>query len=81
MLADYGFNLSSRYVKHIEGKIWELRVDRFRVFYFAYRNHRFVLLRAFIKKTSKTPEKEIKIAYNRLQDYLERSQEEDYEED
>ncbi len=80
MLADYGFNLPSRYIKHIEGKIWEIRIDRFRVLYFAFRNRHFVMLRAFIKKTGKTPIKEIGIAHNRLHDYVERSQEKNNDE-
>jgi len=75
MLADYGFQMPGRYVKHIQNKLWELRIDRFRVLYVAYTNHQFVLLRAFLKKTTKTPRSEVNIALKRLEDYNERTQE------
>ena len=73
MLVEYGFNLPGRYIKHIEGKIWEIRIDRFRILYVAFRNHYFLLLRAFVKKTDKTPRKEIRIALNRMNDYVTRT--------
>jgi len=75
LLKDYGLNIPSRFVKHVEDKIWEIKVDRYRVLYFAFRNRRFVVLRTFIKKTDKTPRREITIAWNRLQDYSEWSEE------
>jgi phage-related protein len=37
-------------------------------------NQQFLLLRAFIKKTVKTPAKEIKIALNRLNDFNTRAE-------
>jgi phage-related protein len=73
ILAKYGFNLCSHHIKHIKGKIWEIRIDRCRILYVAFRNHCFLLLRAFIKKTNKTPTSEIKIALNRLNDYITRT--------
>lgn len=79
LLERFGLNLRGRFVKHVEGKIWELRVDSYRVLYFAFQQHRFVILRAFMKKTDKTPGKEIRIAWNRLQDYIIRFKEIDDE--
>lgn len=70
LLEDYGLSIPDKFVKHIEGKLWELKIDRYRVFYFAVSGRRFVLLRAFVKKTAKTPAAEMKIARNRLQNYL-----------
>jgi phage-related protein len=60
-------------VRHIEGKIWELRdgseTNIYRVFYFAAVGRRFVLLHAFQKKTQKTPRREIATAQRRLEDF------------
>ncbi len=57
-------------VKHIEGKIWELRDESrgnaYRVFYFAMIGRRIVLLHAFQKKTQRTPRGEIAIAQQRM---------------
>jgi phage-related protein len=69
LLEEFGIELDGDYVEHIEGKIWQLRVGKYRVLYFAFRNKQFVLLRVFVKKTKKTPRQEIRIAKNRLNEY------------
>lgn len=69
LLEEFGLELGSEYVSYVRGKIWELRVSRYRVLYFAFTGRRFVLLRAFIKKTKKTPEREILTAKYRMDDY------------
>ena len=55
--------LDEPYSRHIEGKIRELRVDfhrnRHRIFYFTFIGKKIILLHAFLKKTPKTPQKEI----------------------
>ena len=38
LLRHYGLNMSPDRIKHITGKIWELKIDRYRVFYFLYDN-------------------------------------------
>ena len=57
-------------VKHIEGKIWELREESrgnaYRVFYFMRIGRRIVLLHAFQKKTQRTPRREIAVAQTRM---------------
>lgn len=68
--------LEEPYSKHIKGKIRELRVDfsqnKHRVFYFTFIKKNIILLHAFLKKTTKTPNSEIKRAeenyYNILKD-------------
>jgi phage-related protein len=72
LLEEFGIGLDEDYVEQVEGKIWELRISRYRVLYFAFHGKQFVLLRAFMKKTRKTPRKEIKIAQKRLDDYVSR---------
>src|SRR5688572_5742179 len=61
-------NISARepLVRHLEGKIWELRQESstniYRVMYFFYTGRRIILLHGFQKKTQKTPRSEIEIA-------------------
>ena len=74
-LSLYGTRIDAPYVKHIEGDIWELRPLRNRIFFFYWKDNRFVLLHHFIKKTQKTPAKEIQQAKLKLKDFLERSRE------
>lgn len=56
------------YAKHIHEKIWELRMKynniNHRILYFVSHKRQIVLLSAFIKKSKKTPKKEIHVAYN-----------------
>ena len=58
--------LDEPYSKHVKNKIRELRVDfansHHRIFYFTFINKNIILLHAFLKKTAKTPEQEIKRA-------------------
>ncbi|RMF78075.1 MAG: type II toxin-antitoxin system RelE/ParE family toxin [Chloroflexi bacterium] len=63
-------------VKHIEGKLWELRRTSdgniYRLFYFFFTGRRIVFVHGFQKKTGKTPKHEIDIAKARMKDYLAR---------
>ena len=61
------------YVKHLDGEIWELRPIRDRILFAAWDGKRFVLLHHFIKKTQRTPQREIEKAKRNLADYRERS--------
>ena len=46
-------------MKHLEGDIWELRPLRDRILFAAWVGDSFVLLHHFVKKTQKTPQREI----------------------
>ncbi|MBU2545213.1 type II toxin-antitoxin system RelE/ParE family toxin [Patescibacteria group bacterium] len=74
ILKDSQGYLDEPYSKHIKGKIRELRVDfsknHHRIFYFTFINKKIILLHAFLKKTKKTPNQEIKKAINNYQDFL-----------
>lgn len=72
-LAQYGTRIGQPVVKHIEGSIWELRPLKNRIFFFYWKDNKFVLLHNFIKKTQKTPPKELEQARLKLKDFLERS--------
>lgn len=73
-LSQYGTRVGQPVVKHIEGNIWELRPLRNRIFFFYWKDNKFVLLHHFIKKTQKTPSKELEQARLKLKDFLERSE-------
>lgn len=72
ILRIYGTRAGEPYVKHIEGDIWELRPLRDRIFFVAWVNNSFVLLHHFMKKTQKTPKREIKQAQKEYADLQKR---------
>lgn len=80
LLQRMGSELQEPYVKAIKGKnnrgLYELRIkfsnDIARIFYFTYFHNRYVLLHGFIKKTMKTPEREIEQARKYMEDYKRR---------
>jgi phage-related protein len=61
------------YMKHLEGDIWELRPIRNRILFASWTDNGFILLHYFIKKTQKTPRREIDKAIHNLQDISERN--------
>ncbi len=73
LLQEMGTRIGEPVTKHLEGQIWELRPLRNRFLYAYYENNKFIVLHHFIKKTQKTPKRELKIAQRRLKDYLERN--------
>ncbi len=76
LLAEFGRDLKAPYTKHLEKELWELRVkqgsDISRIFYFAEIGGSFVLLHGFVKKSQKTPKKELDRARRYLGDYCRR---------
>jgi phage-related protein len=62
-------SLSEPRVKHLEGKLWELRLTGrdgiARALYVTAIGRRVVVVRAFVKKTPKTPRAEIELALKR----------------
>lgn len=71
-LAEYGTRIGKPIVKHIDGNIWELRPLSNRIFFFYWKDNKFVLLHHYIKKSQKAPTKEINKARLNLKDFLER---------
>jgi phage-related protein len=71
-LRTYGTLAGEPYIKHLDGDIWELRPIRDRILFAAYMGDRFVLLHHFMKKTQKTPPREIEQAKRELDDIKER---------
>src|SRR4051812_47086714 len=71
-------NVQARYplVRHLEGKLWELREESrtniYRILYAFVTGRRIVLLHGFQKKTEKTPRREIETAQKRMEHFVER---------
>ncbi|MGA2754476.1 MAG: type II toxin-antitoxin system RelE/ParE family toxin [Terracidiphilus sp.] len=64
--------LSEPHVKHLEGKLWEMRLlgrdGVARALYVTAISERVVVVRVFIKKTQKTPRAEIDLAFQRAKE-------------
>lgn len=73
VLKEYGTRAGEPYMKHLDGDIWELRPGSNRVLFAAWYRGSFVLLHSFLKKTQKTPVREIDQAKRELADLIERS--------
>jgi phage-related protein len=71
-LKQYGTRIGQPVVKHIDGNLWELRPLTNRIFFFYWKDNKFVLLHHFIKKTKKTPPREIEQARFKMRDFIER---------
>ncbi|MCJ7471905.1 MAG: type II toxin-antitoxin system RelE/ParE family toxin [Actinobacteria bacterium] len=78
LLENYGTELGPPRLRKIKGKryngLWELRIrfssNYYRIFYFLFQGRLFVLLHGFIKKKNKTDIKELEIAKNRMNEYI-----------
>ncbi len=74
LLEKMGLSITEPYVKPLKDKLYEVRVKDFRgiyrVIYFAHTGKRFILLHGFVKKTQKTPAKEIELASRRMKEML-----------
>ena len=65
-------HLPRDWVKHLEGKLWELRLTGkdgiARAIYVTATGRRVVIVRIFVKKTQKTPPKELELARHRAKE-------------
>ncbi|MCY4378682.1 MAG: type II toxin-antitoxin system RelE/ParE family toxin [Candidatus Dadabacteria bacterium] len=58
------------HLKHLEGPLWEMRMKSSRVLYVKVPHKRVVVVRVFMKKTQKTPRREIDLALRRAKSIL-----------
>ena len=72
LLKKYGISAGEPYIKHLDGEIWELRPLRDRILFVSWHNGSFYLLHYFMKKTQKTPQKEIEKAKKEFEELKER---------
>jgi len=71
LIEDKGLeHVGEPHVKHIEGRLWEMRLKGrrgvSRALYVTAVGRRVVIVRVFIKKTEKTPRREIDLALSRI---------------
>src|SRR5574341_469042 len=63
LLEDYGPALKMPHARHLQGKVWELRIDgrpnSYRILYAAVPGGEFGLVHGLEKETEKTPRREI----------------------
>ncbi len=72
LLSEYGPFLKPPYIKKLQHKLYELRITGMiavRIFYTIV-NAEYYLLHAIKKKTEKTPQKELKIALDRMKEIV-----------
>jgi phage-related protein len=70
LIEGYGLeNLREPYVKHLEGPLWEMRMKGrdgiARAVYVTATGRRVVVVHVFVKKSQKTPRRELEIARQR----------------
>jgi len=78
LLEKFGNKLHYPHVDTIKGDkykgLWELRIEFssniFRIFYFLPRSNNAILLHGIVKKSQKTPRKELDVALSRMKDYI-----------
>ncbi len=75
-IETFGLNhVGSPHVKHLEGSLWEIRLTGksgiSRALYVTVKKRRVVVVRVFIKKTQKTPRREIRLALERAKEIRE----------
>jgi phage-related protein len=73
LIRDHGLErIHFPLVRHLEGPLWEIRVKGrsgiARALYVTRIGQRVVVVRVFIKKTEKTPRREIKLALERAEE-------------
>jgi phage-related protein len=73
LIGEFGLQrLPPKYVSHLEGRLWELRMKGkdgiARALYVAASGQRVVIVRVFTKKTQKTPRREIELALKRAEE-------------
>ena len=66
LLREKGTRVGEPTVKHLDGDIWELRPLSDRILFAAWNGNEFLILSHFVKKSQKTPAREIKRALYRL---------------
>ena len=75
LIEEFGLErVRAPHVKHLRGPLWEMRMKGrdgiSRAIYVAASGHRVIVVRAFIKKSQRTPEREIELAFRRAKEVL-----------
>jgi phage-related protein len=75
LIAEVGLeHVGAPHIKHLTGPLWEMRLTGrdgiSRALYVTDQGKRVVVVRAFIKKTQKIPQREIRLALQRAKEVL-----------
>lgn len=70
-LEEYGTRIGKPIVKHIDGNLWELRPLANRIFFFFWKENKFVMVHHYVKKSKSAPRKEVEQARKNMRDYIE----------
>lgn len=74
LLEQFGIDLGMPYAKHVEEELWELRTrvgtNQYRIIHFLFTGKVFILLHGFAKKSGRIPERDLKVARDRRDDFL-----------
>ncbi len=71
-LETLGTQVGYPVVRHLDGEIWELRPLSNRILFAYFKEGKIILLQHFVKKTQKTPRREIEKAKKKIDDYRRR---------
>jgi len=76
LLRDHGpFELGMPHVKHLESKLWELRIrgkSQHRILWFIFERGNIIFLHGFTKKRDDIPRRHLDVAYKRMDDFINR---------
>jgi phage-related protein len=74
LMCEFGSNLGMPHTKPIDGGLFELRVKSqegiARVFFCTKIGKKIIMLHSFVKKSQKTPKKELRIAKSRMSEVM-----------
>ena len=73
-MCEFGSNLGMPHTTPVEGDLFELRVKSkegiARVFFCTKIGKKIIMLHSFVKKSQKTPKKELKVAQTRMSEVI-----------
>ncbi len=69
-IQEHGLKAPLVTLRHIEAKLWEIKADSTRVFYFMFDGNTMILLHGYKKQGQKAPRKEIEAARKRMKEFL-----------
>ena len=70
LLAEYGLGAPGVQSRHVQGKLWEIKIGAHRIFYVVIVGPEVVLLHAYRKQTTRAPVTEIELARRRMAEVL-----------
>ena len=68
LFRQYGFSLPNKYLKKLDRNLWELRPGNIRLL-LGKASTQIIIANCFVKKSQKTPIREIETAKKRLKEY------------